>query len=328
MDGRRREAPDGGVEVVVSDDARQRFYDSRGYGRPLDGGALALAPVEAAHLLFRDDLDSVDGEGFRRFLAAGDAGFAARFLVYKDLRDRGFYLSPARPGWVAEREVDGEPTRTAVYGVAAWRDVDAAGGVVGVLVGSLLELRAEHERTRTLNQRNRVFLRLFRHDIRTSLNLIRGHLDLVAGEKASPPESPAVIRDQLAHIERLSDAANRLDDLESMVLETWQEYAPNMTEENVITSHTMLPHQREAMNPNMYLGRGLIGHHDDSQILDNHVGYRTPVDGLYACSSACHPGGGISGGAGYIAAKVVHEDLDRDPWWDPVDVRESFRNPA
>lgn len=101
-----------------------------------------------------------------------------------------------------------------------WRSVVlvniAAGGVVGVLVGSLLELRAEHERTRTLNQRNRVFLRLFRHDIRTSLNLIRGHLDLVASERSSPIESPDVIRDQLTHIERLSDAASRLDDLESM----------------------------------------------------------------------------------------------------------------
>jgi two-component system OmpR family sensor kinase len=92
----------------------------------------------------------------------------------------------------------------------------AAGGIVGVLVGSILELRDEHERTRTLNQRNRVFLRLFRHDIRTSLNLIRGHLDLVAGEGSTPPESTEVIRTQLAHIERLSDAANRLDDLESM----------------------------------------------------------------------------------------------------------------
>jgi len=101
-----------------------------------------------------------------------------------------------------------------------WRSVVivniAAGGVVGVLVGSLLELRAEHERTRTLNQRNTVFLRLFRHDIRTSLNLIRGHLDLVGTDDTTLPESPEVIRAQLEHIERLSDAANRLDDLESM----------------------------------------------------------------------------------------------------------------
>jgi len=92
----------------------------------------------------------------------------------------------------------------------------AAGGIVGVLVGSLLELRAEHERTRTLNQRNTVFLRLFRHDIRTSINLIRGHLDLVADDGSTPLASTDVIRDHLAHIERLSDAANRLDDIESM----------------------------------------------------------------------------------------------------------------
>ena len=102
-----------------------------------------------------------------------------------------------------------------------WRSVVivniAAGGVVGVLVGSLLELRAEHERTRTLNQRNTVFLRLLRHDIRTSLNLIRGHLELVVTDGSTPLQSAEVIRDQLAHIERLSDAANRLDDLESMV---------------------------------------------------------------------------------------------------------------
>jgi tRNA-intron endonuclease len=87
---------DGGV-VRVGGDARQRFYDSSGYGRP-DGAGLVLAPVEAAHLLFRDDLDAVDGMGLRAFLAATDC--VARFLVYKDFRERGFYLSPAREGWV------------------------------------------------------------------------------------------------------------------------------------------------------------------------------------------------------------------------------------
>ena len=87
---------DDGV-VHVGGDARQRFYDSRGYGRPVTDG-LELAPVEAAHLLFRGDLDAIDGMGFREFLAAEDC--AVRFLVYKDFRERGFYLSPAREGWV------------------------------------------------------------------------------------------------------------------------------------------------------------------------------------------------------------------------------------
>jgi tRNA-intron endonuclease len=87
---------DGGV-VRVGGDARQRFYDSSGYGRP-DGSGVVLAPVEAAHLLFRDDLAAVDGMGLREFLAVTDC--VVRFLVYKDFRERGFYLSPAREGWV------------------------------------------------------------------------------------------------------------------------------------------------------------------------------------------------------------------------------------
>ncbi|MFB6090526.1 MAG: tRNA-intron lyase [Halobellus sp.] len=91
--------------VRVGEDARQRFYDARGYGRPLDRNRIELAPVEAAHLLARGDLDAVvdeDGDetvrlDFRGFLVR--TGATLRFAVYKDLRDRGFYLSPARAEW-------------------------------------------------------------------------------------------------------------------------------------------------------------------------------------------------------------------------------------
>jgi tRNA-intron endonuclease len=96
MDGHVRD--DGVVEV--GDDARQRFYDSRGYGRPLSGNRLELAPVEAAHLLWRGDLDAVDGMGFGTFLT--EVADLLPFVVYRDLRERGFYLSPAREGWFAD----------------------------------------------------------------------------------------------------------------------------------------------------------------------------------------------------------------------------------
>ena len=86
-------------DVVRADShARERFYDSRGYGR-VRGGDLDLAPVEAAHLCYRGDIDAVDGTDVRGLLASG-AVSAVDFLVYKDLRDRGFYLTPAREGWV------------------------------------------------------------------------------------------------------------------------------------------------------------------------------------------------------------------------------------
>ncbi|MFB6117409.1 tRNA-intron lyase [Halosegnis sp.] len=87
-----------GDRVRLGERGRERFYDARGYGHPVNGG-LHLSRVEAAHLLYRGDLDTVDGMGFRAFLENAD-GLASRFLVYKDLRDRGFYLTPAREGWV------------------------------------------------------------------------------------------------------------------------------------------------------------------------------------------------------------------------------------
>ncbi|WP_276280156.1 tRNA-intron lyase [Halorussus caseinilyticus] len=95
MDGRLRDD-----EVVVGGDARQRYYDSSGYGRPLGGQEVALSRVEAAYLLFKGDIDSVEKMGFREFLADAGEEITTRFLVYADLRDRGFYLSPARDGWV------------------------------------------------------------------------------------------------------------------------------------------------------------------------------------------------------------------------------------
>jgi tRNA-intron endonuclease len=97
--------PRGSIEegvVCVAGDARQRFYDSRGYGRPLSGNEIALAPVEAAHLLYRGDL-AVEDLDFPAFVhRIEDPTFLVRFLVYADLRERGFYLSPAREGWVTD----------------------------------------------------------------------------------------------------------------------------------------------------------------------------------------------------------------------------------
>ncbi len=88
--------------VVDGDQARQQLYDARGYGRPLSGESVELAPVEAAHLLYRGDLDAVDGDDLAAFAESCPTAFDARFLAYVDLRERGFYLSPAREGWVPE----------------------------------------------------------------------------------------------------------------------------------------------------------------------------------------------------------------------------------
>ncbi|MFB6095315.1 MAG: tRNA-intron lyase [Halodesulfurarchaeum sp.] len=105
-----------GDEVHVGGNARQRLHDARGYGRPLEGNRVALDPVEAAHLLYRGDLERVDGLDFRAYLTAQGERFGPRFLVYLDLRDRGFYLSPARSDWDVPAGVDSaEETDFVVY---------------------------------------------------------------------------------------------------------------------------------------------------------------------------------------------------------------------
>ena len=102
MNGQLR---DGRVEIAGN--ARQQFYDARGYGTPAGGNSIDVSRVEAAHLLFRGDIESIlDSDGdrldFEAFFVASASAvdrFALRFLVYAELRDRGFYLSPARDGW-------------------------------------------------------------------------------------------------------------------------------------------------------------------------------------------------------------------------------------
>jgi tRNA-intron endonuclease len=123
MDGHLRD----GV-VFAGGDARHRFYDSRGYGRPLTdaereewgSSGVALSRVEAAHLLGRGDLAAVRADGerldFRAVLAsADDAGVLLGYLVYADLRGRGFYLSPAREGWPNTAGWDTSETDFVVY---------------------------------------------------------------------------------------------------------------------------------------------------------------------------------------------------------------------
>lgn len=82
-----------GDTVYVDAPARERFYDTRGYGHP-DGDGLTLAPVEGAHLLHRDDLVSIDGMDFSEFLV--HENLVVDFVVYTDLRNRGYYLGIAK----------------------------------------------------------------------------------------------------------------------------------------------------------------------------------------------------------------------------------------
>lgn len=62
-----------------------------------------------------------------------------------------------------------------------------------------------------------------------------------------------------------------------------------------------------------------MGAFNAEQVMYNHFGYRTPIGRLHMAGSAAHPGGAISGGAGYISAGIIARDLGLTTWWQPWD---------
>lgn len=49
--------------------------------------------------------------------------------------------------------------------------------------------------------------------------------------------------------------------------------------------------------------------------LPKHADFRTPIRNLYLCGAGCHPGGGVMGAPGYIAAKIVKKDFRSPKHW-------------
>ena len=108
------------------------------------------------------------------------------------------------------------------------------------------------------------------------------------------------------------------------IIERFAKFAPNMTRDNILKTYTYTARTYGAELINMRSGDIFMGAFSADQVMDRHFGYRGPVAGLYNVGSACHPGGAISGGAGYIASGVIARDLDIEPWWQPVDARRAL----
>ena len=80
-----------GTSVLTGRDGRV-LYDQSGYGRP-EGDGIRLAPQEALYLLHRQKIE-VPGYTFDTLLAeyADQRNFLRSFLVYRDLRERGYVV--------------------------------------------------------------------------------------------------------------------------------------------------------------------------------------------------------------------------------------------
>jgi len=89
-------------KVRLGPEAVPDLYEQGYFGRPR-GKGLELSLVEAAYLLDRSRIAvSWDGRklDFKAFFQAASSlekGFEFRYVVYKDLRERGYYVQPGRP---------------------------------------------------------------------------------------------------------------------------------------------------------------------------------------------------------------------------------------
>ena len=93
-----------------------------------------------------------------------------------------------------------------------------------------------------------------------------------------------------------------------------ERFAPGFRE-LVLARHALGPADLERHNRNLVGGDLNNGAMDLGQLLFRParrlVPYRTPLGGVYLCSAATPPGGGVHGLCGYLAARLALHDLRR-----------------
>jgi phytoene dehydrogenase-like protein len=124
--------------------------------------------------------------------------------------------------------------------------------------------------------------------------------------------------------DQLEGGTQKYDDIKDDVLEKmrsrWAEYAPNLTADKMIATYAYTPDDIQNRIINMVGGGCRQGAYTNDQWGINRPfpeasGYRTPIEGLYLCGSAVHPGGSIHFGPGYNAANTIADDLEVERWW-------------
>jgi len=111
------------------------------------------------------------------------------------------------------------------------------------------------------------------------------------------------------------------DEFSDKIIECFARYCPNMTGKNILGRYVYTGREYVEEMINMRGGDIFMGAFNAEQVMYNHFGYRSPIPNLYSAGSAGHPGGAISGGAGYISAGIIASDLGLKPWWTPWDGR-------
>ena len=104
MDEERLSGKLSGDRVLLGPKAMPELYNQGYFGRPM-GQDLELSLVEATYLLDRSrirvisdsDGQELDFKALFQISSSLEKGFEFRYVVYKDLRERGYIVQPGRP---------------------------------------------------------------------------------------------------------------------------------------------------------------------------------------------------------------------------------------
>jgi phytoene dehydrogenase-like protein len=104
-------------------------------------------------------------------------------------------------------------------------------------------------------------------------------------------------------------------------LEVWREAAPNLTPDNILGMRILHPLDvfrklKSMPQGGVFHGRTSLDQIEAFRPLPELAHGRTPIEGLYLAGGSMHPGGGILGACGFIAAGVVLTDLGLARWWE------------
>ncbi len=101
------------------------------------------------------------------------------------------------------------------------------------------------------------------------------------------------------------------DALADTVVETLGRYAPNLPG-SVEARHVLTPAGMEEkwglQEGSMFQGEMTLDQFFFARPVAGWARYRTPIDGLYLCGAGTHPGGGVTGSSGYLAARRILKD--------------------
>ncbi|MHB8566375.1 MAG: phytoene desaturase family protein [Nitrososphaerales archaeon] len=114
-----------------------------------------------------------------------------------------------------------------------------------------------------------------------------------------------------------------MDEYGEQLLANWREHLTNYDTLRIVKKYIYPPTYIELKLPDMVRGSFKQGAYIPSQIgyfrpNEKCSSYATPIKNLYVTGAHVHPGGMITLGPGYAAAKRIAADLKLNIWWNPV----------